>query len=883
MAYSLLRITDGTTNISLLETEAGFLLSDWMPSISPFKGGGVWQSSPLVDGRRLAMRNFDNGIETMDLVVSGGDQDTVIGHIQRLTEMLEKAVAYWTASWQTEPVWIEARGARETNTRYAVIKSYTLEGLNNPFSQPFFGECRSAMKELTLIVERDHWLDHEPGTEVCVPLSTTHDIVDTSAVTTVDFDELADTDDLYVEYYAGFNWWIMGTDQARNRVGYVIAVDPLWLESGLRFPNVTIDRGTIITNAYLIVEEQITGYGDDTTDCDMTIFGEKVADADPWDVNYFARRLNRTTSEGHYNSPANSWHTPGTPHTITGLASVIQEIVNQEYWVSGNALALFVTCPQTGTDYGNRWFAAYGDGLYNSPVLYIEYATTTIEVGNPATCIDRVYLANAHTRAQITHVIRWEQASNTYEDVFIDAPVNYLTFDPPTMSDRLYLGAEDSANTGPFDSATFNISFEGATDMEWTWYYYSDDANDWAALSNVEGNFNFTEDGETLVTWDRPDDWVQNTVDGVTGFWVMAEIDVAGTGAIPVNVVAGSTVYAIITPFVRINDENVPGEITALSRVRVLIHNDDATAFVAAGLRSLSRGTNFTPYLNISSKQLPLGMIGETLGWPLSVSSLAPTGECLILTDSIDYESVYYSFYRFRFDSSLAKEYRGTYHAYLRCQQTEGDAGDYSFRLKLYSADGSQPIYSSEAFTEATDIGGTHNGLHMLDLGIVGFGSNDNLISADTVSGASIEIQYTHWNETSSEVTLYDVVLIPIDEWCGIYTANIENYYSFLRQGTLLDLDATGSMRSQRAILREALSADLPISDEYLYGEWVKQARSGPLLQAKEDQRLWFLFCGHEQYFWDGTYHGIWQVDFGTKYSVRVYRNSRYLTMRGAS
>lgn len=51
MTDAILNITDGTTTISLIDESSGFHLVNWIPAITDYKGGGVFQDPPLADWR----------------------------------------------------------------------------------------------------------------------------------------------------------------------------------------------------------------------------------------------------------------------------------------------------------------------------------------------------------------------------------------------------------------------------------------------------------------------------------------------------------------------------------------------------------------------------------------------------------------------------------------------------------------------------------------------------------------------------------------------------------------------------------------------------------------------------------------------------------------
>ena len=191
--FETLQITDGATEVSLLKGEDGYYIFSWLPAIAQYKGGGTWQSSPFVDGRRLVQTQWDNAIETFDIMAAAAQQDELIQFTQELRRLLEKATEYWVSDYQTDPVYLIAQASCETNTRYAIIKSWSTPNDGNPFSQPFMSAGGSAMTDITLNIERGHWQSTPLGTGECVKISGLGAGVESDT-----FSPTAITDDAYV-------------------------------------------------------------------------------------------------------------------------------------------------------------------------------------------------------------------------------------------------------------------------------------------------------------------------------------------------------------------------------------------------------------------------------------------------------------------------------------------------------------------------------------------------------------------------------------------------------------------------------------------------------------------------------------------------------------
>lgn len=117
--------------------------------------------------------------------------------------------------------------------------------------------------------------------------------------------------------------------------------------SGLRFLNVVIPQGATITAAYIQVSARSS---QSAATVNSKIIGSLDSNPAVWSTiaDYQARRgtsvggannSRRTTAEVAWAAIA-AW-TVGTWYTSPSIVSVIQELINQAAFVSGNALALF--------------------------------------------------------------------------------------------------------------------------------------------------------------------------------------------------------------------------------------------------------------------------------------------------------------------------------------------------------------------------------------------------------------------------------------------------------------------------------------------------------------------------------------------------------------
>ncbi|GMQ95000.1 MAG: hypothetical protein BMS9Abin13_110 [Patescibacteria group bacterium] len=138
-------------------------------------------------------------------------------------------------------------------------------------------------------------------------------------------------------------------------------------EVGMRFQNIVVPQGAIITNAYV----QFTVDELDSGTTNLTIYGEDI-DVAPTFTTTAGNITNRTkTSASVAWNSVPAWTTvgdAGTDQRTPDITSIIQEIVNRVGWASGNSLVVIID----GT--GERTAESYDGVPTSAPLLRIEYA-----------------------------------------------------------------------------------------------------------------------------------------------------------------------------------------------------------------------------------------------------------------------------------------------------------------------------------------------------------------------------------------------------------------------------------------------------------------------------------------------------------------------------
>jgi hypothetical protein len=137
---------------------------------------------------------------------------------------------------------------------------------------------------------------------------------------------------------------------------------------GLRFTGVKIPVGAAITNAYIQFKTDETS----SQTINLTINGEANANASAFS-NTAQNVSKRTRTSNSVTWSPSSWlivGEVGTAQRTPNLKSIVQEIVNQSNWNSGNSLVVIIT----GTT-GKRVAQAFEGYSAGAPLLHVEFST----------------------------------------------------------------------------------------------------------------------------------------------------------------------------------------------------------------------------------------------------------------------------------------------------------------------------------------------------------------------------------------------------------------------------------------------------------------------------------------------------------------------------
>lgn len=880
MFNPILRISDGTTTVDLLNLH-GWLLQDWSPAVAEPKGGGVFRNSPLVNGRKLAYRKVDNITDTFNLVGSKGSQNSMIQSIQELQRLLEKATSYWTSDWQNQPVWIEARAASETEIRYSTIVDYRLTGFGGPFKQPFFGsDCNSAT-EAILVIEHFIWQETIPGESgECVQLSSIYPSHDVSDIMSGTFHPLASN------YDGTFSSQDAGNLIYKNiGVGYCSSIITGLCEAGIVFDSVNIPLNTYISKATLTLT-------DDTAFTDQIILkvsGQRSTQAATVFTNYNVSFYQRPRTYANQIVELGIGETFGTRDVTNIVKEIVcdltydQTLCDNSWGAPGSTykIAIFIaqsveSIYQLGVE---RQFCAFDNGSGRAE-LYIEYSSTgggSVELGRSATCNQEVFVANKQNRAPITDIYIYDADGG---DIPGNWSANLLTLTPPydllpanpAVGDIIYFGSNTAyAEGGPFCNLVFDL-FSIQTGITGRWYYGGTLFID----SYICGDqINFQTSGVGSIAFVQNLTWSgSQTVNGITGYWIKFQVTAVSTPTPPVQ--QNRHIYTVVNPYVDIDSIQVPGDIPSLARIMFdsASCSSDGVNTVVAGVRSLSRGENFSAYLNASDIQQPPGVayaVNFVQGVHIQAEVRSATGRDTHMGGFDPGDGLWANVCSWTFSGELSKQYIGVYHAYIRGWFGNPFLERGGFRLRAVFGSEHNTSYSETNYPNTAVAVAT-----VLDMGQLVIQPNYTIRPDDRVN--NVKIYLDAYGEDPQPLWIYhyieDIILMPSDEWIGCFgmplTSNIFSY------GSGLDIDGITNPRQTRAAQTTIATPSNVYLDanRLIAAEWADIASSEPIFQANSDQRIWFT-----QY---SVNSNVTTYEFRSCGKVCTQRSARYLLSRGS-
>ena len=495
----------------------------------------------------------------------------------------------------------------------------------------------------------------------------------------------------------------------------------------------------------------------------------------------------------------------------------------------------------------------------------------TADLGQPATCQADCYLTNQNAKVQLTHSYVYDATGPTWTAQFPAAafPFNLLPAVPEAPNDCIYFGVLSTASDpGPFNNLVFNLTATmGATAWTIVWEYGTG-LGAWSTLPVADNTRSFGIVGVNSVHWMPPANWVATLVNGTTAWWVRARLS-AITVAVSAPQQGLRNVYVVNRPTVSIAAAEVNGDLPALLHLWLANKSDldgaggsapDAWANrYLVGVRSLTRGLYFQPFLNFSDTQLFAGVaVAGTAATVAAANPQTATGRQYTHTGTGT--STWANQFTLTLSPAIAASYSGRFRLFLRAQQSNGAAGDVRVRMKMiYGSGGLNFTGDWVSFAGNADW-------QLLDLGSFKFPPL-GVKSSDLGNQMQFVVQI--WSSAARTVNLYDLALMPTDEWSGDFVDGALSSGSEVGAGYQFDLDSVSYPREHLRALVRAIGSDAGL----IRGVYQPIAAGPAILQANADQRLHVLAARYSG--------GVWSSEPWLAHSIRLQAAFRYLSMRG--
>jgi hypothetical protein len=474
-----------------------------------------------------------------------------------------------------------------------------------------------------------------------------------------------------------------------------------------------------------------------------------------------------------------------------------------------------------------------------------------VTTGRDETCDEEVYVANKQNLANLTHVFIDDGGVFSVNLLTQSLPYRLLPA-IPVADDRIYFGSDTTlVDSGPFCSLVFDLAQAQVAIADIVWEYYN---GAWVALT-VQDNTDtdgamtgaaFDTTGVKSIHWEQPDDWVAVAINGITAYWVRAEVQDAGTSP-PIQ--QNTHIYTVTWPYAEIQADKVGGDVANLIRMYIKNQSDDNLDIgtpnpqlfsdrVIIGLRSLSRGADFTAYINLSDEQNPSTASVTAPGGDVSFQTRTdmPTGRYL---QCLNLETTEEILCQIRL--SPAAEWTGKYHIFIRGTQKSGVAGDLQLQLRGDFGRLEIPFFARAIPSE----------LGIIDFVLYGKGTG------------------------TEDCDLFDFIIMPIDEWAlDTKDTNLSSPpdVALGSRGefpTYLDVDSIGLPKTS---IRSNL---FDVTTGFIAAGYQVVSSAPAIAQSRRQQRYWFLHIDESTDPAIGSQPEVVNT-------VQMFNVQRYFNMRGS-
>jgi len=506
----------------------------------------------------------------------------------------------------------------------------------------------------------------------------------------------------------------------------------------------------------------------------------------------------------------------------------------------------------------------------------VDYDTNGLTYGMEAS--REAFILNGRQTANITHIFKWDESLSSFSTNMVNEALPWDMFDLPyTTDDAIYFGIE---STGEVDAAqpcnlVFDIGdparmHESGFDLE---QYYS---GAWAdALVQYDGTAEsatgkpMRRNGPGMVTFYMTQLTVPHAINGVTGYWVRYRLTYAQPAQDSPSQ-QNRLVYTATQPYVEVSADEIGGDIDAPAKISVFPTYKGINKVICAA-RSVSRGSDFTPVINLSQTNNPTGV---TVTVPGALTTFATEDITACASNDHAFYEIPAAGPAARLEqvkvviaSPLAWQYSGRFRLMVRFWAWARDVVggiwvDADFTVDAEVSSGSGGLAAGQPSRFDYDNTALHGTYFVSDLGVF------DLSQIEGVDEISISI---YVSSVGGYFRMYfsDLWLMPVDEFY-VESDDVSSTYP----GTASEAPLRGKLVIDGTQIKRGIESYAMDGSEVV-ARYNTNSSSRPFIKPNTNVRLYFLTH------YTGNYY-VRESQWNLTSSVAIEKVQRYLSMRGS-
>lgn len=488
---------------------------------------------------------------------------------------------------------------------------------------------------------------------------------------------------------------------------------------------------------------------------------------------------------------------------------------------------------------------------------------------------DLIVVGNKTIESNVQNVYTHDDSAGVWSANLVR--INHVSIlpDPMGVDDALYIGVMMHGSAARFSNVVIDLDpLELLTDTTITWEY-STSTGGWATVYAKDNTDDFSVAGMNSVVWKPPSDWATmnlltefgGSAPDVNKYWIRARVTAVGTSGnvpkvnnYPIYVanwnnfsVYGSQFNCDIAPKIRLDTEIQSKDLFAANSLEEIL----------IGTRSIDRGEKFVSNLQLSDK----GNFSYITVTATSANNAnfvndyrAPTGRSILVDSLENIAGTGLANIAKALITDYSEDFAGKYRLFVR-YRLEDTALDKKVELFVYQGEFSHEVYS---LTQVMEYGGAGS---IADFGIIEFAGKK--LPSDTVTDINFSFGYTVLESGLSaySFTLFDIVLIPVDEWSGRYQNPKAPEYSYVFR-----IDGTRSPKYP------TIASLLTTLDKQKFSAYLaKDQVTSPKLQINADQKVYFMLFDRI-----AATNTPLSADFEATLGIKLYGVNRFFSQRGS-